>query len=227
MRHFKTAAIGVLLAATIAWSQEQPPADSGPTTAPSTSPATAPAMSEPQPAETPSSSSASPARGFDQYNAIVERNIFLRERPRPRPANTQRWERPRDPTPPETPEQRYVLRGVVIENDELRAYFENIRSNEGVRVKPGEAIGNGHIAGIAIDAVAYAAADGTVTWIDVGENLTGARDTRSGTGGGTSASATPSTSPSTTSPSTSSDPANLSVEERMRQRRLQQRGGGK
>lgn len=153
------------------------------------------------------------------YDVITERNMFLRDRPRPRVVTTRPAPatRPVEVVIPETPEQRYVLRGVAIEDGEYRAYFEHVRTGEGLRVQPGDAIGNGHIAHIDIDAVAYASSEGTITWIDVGENLNGVRDTRSAppsagpvSSGAPAASTEPATGPA--------DPALQSLEERMRAR---------
>ncbi len=177
--------------------------------------------------ERPHSSTSESTHPDDPYAVLVERNMFLRDRPRPRATSTQPSSstQPADAMP-DTPERRFVLRGVAIENDEWRAYFENIRTGEGLRVRPGDPIGSGHIAQIDIDAVAYAGTDGTMTWIDVGQNLNGIRDTHSApsSAGPTTRSASSATGVAgpTSAPT---DPALLSIEERMRQRNQRQRGG--
>lgn len=173
-----------------------------------------------------SSSSPTTSPSDNPYDVIAERNMFMRERHRPRDATT----RPAPATVPtdyvpDTPERRYVLRGVAIEDGEFRAYFENVRTGEGLQVKPGDAIGNGHVAQIAIDAVAYASTEGAIVWIDVGQNLNGMRDTRSvPSSAGPVASSTPAAS--SAGPSTGpTDPATQSLEERMRARNRGRSGG--
>lgn len=155
----------------------------------------------------------------DPYKVLVDRNMFLRERSRPRPASTQRAPTTIPERPPEVPETLYVLRGVVIEDGALRAYFENLRGGM-TRVSPGDAIATGEVTQIAIDAVAYDAA-GQTTWIEIGHNLLGAQ-------GGSSS--TPPAPPSqdnvvTSAPPTTlpGDPANMSLEERMKLRAQQGR----
>lgn len=168
----------------------------------------------------------------EEYDAIVERNMFVRDRQRPREPSTQpAYTRPVE-TPPDVPERRFVLRGVVIEEEGLRAYFENTRGGI-TRVSPGDAVATGHVTEIAIDAVAYAWPDGDVKWIEIGQNLEGVRQsapaapvasTGTSSSSATSASSgTPAGAPSNGASSGSTDTANLSLEERMRLR-AQQRG---
>jgi hypothetical protein len=161
----------------------------------------------------------------EEYNVIVDRNMFLRERQRPREPSTQPATTQRTETPPDVPERRFVLRGIVIEDGALRAYIENTRGGV-TRVSPGDAIATGHITEIAIDAVAYAWPDGDVKWVEIGQNLEGVRQSAPAptasppssepttAGNGTSAAPAPEGTPNT---------ANLSLEERMRLRRQQGR----
>ena len=155
--------------------------------------------------------------GFDStYGLLSERNMFSRERHKPRPANDRRNDRPPvDTTSPQAVERAFVLRGVAIEDEVLHAYLENTRTNAVVRVVPGDTLASGTVSGIAIDAIEYAA-DGRRAWIEVGQNLSGVR-------------AAPTTAPSLSSPTDSTSaplpPGGGTLEERMKQRRLQQRGG--
>ncbi len=157
---------------------------------------------------------------FDEtYGVISERNMFLKDRPRPRaptsrPSSTQQSDRP-----PEPPESTFVLRGVAIEENGFRAYLEG--GSGMTRVAPGDPIARGHVVEIAIDAIAYEH-DGVITWILVGQNL-------SGTNAASSVVASPTSQPGPTSGATSGTTANtsnLSAEERMRLRRQQERGRG-
>ena len=151
----------------------------------------------------------------DDFAILSQKNIFMRDRqPPPDPS---RWQH-RQPDPPRvyTPEpaaKSFVLRGVVIEDNELHAYVENTRTGEVTRLLPGDAIADGHCVNIVIDAIAYEQ-NGNVQWIDVGENLLGS----------TVAAPPPTTAPagSTTAPSGAgtSDPALSSIEQRLRERRM-------
>ena len=167
----------------------------------------------------------------EEYDSIVNRDMFLRDRQRPRDPSTQPTTMRAVETPPDVPERRYVLRGIVIEDGQLRAYIESTRGGV-TRVAPGDSIATGHVIEIAIDAVAYAWPDGSVKWVEIGQNLEGVRQsapapvaTSSGTPTSPSATSSGSTSGAsgTTPGSGSTDTANMSLEERMRLRRLQGR----
>jgi hypothetical protein len=150
----------------------------------------------------------------ERYDVIAQRNIFLRERSRPRdPTNDSTASSRPSEAAPLTPEQAYVLRGIVLEESDLRAYFEDKRTGEVTRVATGAILGEGQVTEIQIDSVRFQNA-GQWTWVEIGHDLTGAR---SGGGAGGPASG-PTASP--VIPGTS-DPALMSVEERMRQRRQQ------
>lgn len=164
-----------------------------------------------------------------EYSAVVENNIFLRNRGRrPAPPPTSR-----PVAPPLTREQTLILTGIVLEEGEFRAYFEDTRGNSIVRVAEGEALASGTIAQIMIDAVAYETPDG-FRWIDIGHDLTaslpnaragGTSSTTSSGGSAATAGGTPaSTSGSGTETPATSDPAMMSVEERLRQRRMRTLG---
>jgi hypothetical protein len=89
-----------------------------------------------------------------------------------------------------------------------------------MRTTVGEAIANGSVSELYIDAIAYSTDNG-VSWIEIGQDLTGAYPeglvTASRSGAGSSG------EPSAQRPA---DPNTLSIEERLRQRRLQESGGG-
>lgn len=154
-----------------------------------------------------------------EYGVLLDNNIFLRNRGRqPSPPTS------RPAAPPLTREQTLILTGIVLEEGQFRAYFEDTRSNSIVRVAEGDEIANGTIDQIMIDAVAYETADG-LRWIDIGHDLTASIPQAQALGysAGSSTSPDGSTQPTTGSdgaPSAPSDPAVLSIEERLRQRRL-------
>ena len=114
-----------------------------------------------------------------------------------------------------------MLRGVVLEEGAFRAYFENVQENRIVQVTAGDPIARGNVVEISIDAVAFES-NGAIVWVNVGDNLTGARTGAGGPGGASSGSG----SGSGAAPASGADPSTLSLEERMRQRRAQRAGGG-
>ena len=145
---------------------------------------------------------------FDTYDVLSQRNMFLRDRPRPRVYHERHEPTSRpadiDYTSPEAIERYTVLRGVVIENNELHAYVENTHTGDVRRLVPGDAIGNGHVTTIAIDAIGFES-QGRLNWVEVGQNLQGAT-----------------VAPVVSATTMPADTANLSVAERMKLRRLQE-----
>ena len=160
-----------------------------------------------------SSRSRSPETYREQYGVISDRNIFLRNRYRPpttRPSYTPSG-------PPRLPEQSFVLRGVVLEDGERRAYFEDAR-RETLKLRTGDAIARGKIAEIDLNAVLYEGPDQQV-WVLVGSDLTsrslapGAAPIAAADGASTQPSGAASIDP---------DNPNLSLAERMKLRRMKE-----
>lgn len=157
----------------------------------------------------------------NEYGALLENNIFLRDRGR-RPSATTR-----PVAQPLTREQTLILTGIILEDGRFRAYFEDTRSDSIVRVAEGDPIANGQIGQILLDAVAYEMPEG-VRWIDIGHDLTA---TLPAAPGSPSSGARPEGfgvdgSPTTGNadlPAATDDPALMSVEERLRQRARQLR----
>lgn len=154
-----------------------------------------------------------------RYGVLLENNIFLRDRRPQRPPATSQATRP---APPPRPEKDWVLVGVVFEEGAFRAYFENVRGSGVTRAVVGDPIATGAITGVYIDAVAYLL-DGEVAWIEIGQDLTGEYVVIPG------AAVRPTTVPTTSAagapPAGAPDPNALSIEERLRQRRLQESAG--
>lgn len=163
----------------------------------------------------------------DAYGLVIDQNIFVRERgrrppsvrpPGTRPAATQR-----------TPEQTLMLTGIVIEEGELRAYFEHLASGTIQRVGLGEPIGRGHVIEIVIDAIAYAG-QSTVQWVEIGHDLTGTPATTapvapaSVAGGSPPAAGGEGGGAATPGAVEQMDPALMTAAERMRARARQLRG---
>ena len=214
--------LAVLSIATAALAQTQPVAGlvtATSTTRPTTSDAPTSRPSTPQPYVAPPTVPITPptADFSAKYAVVAERNMFLRERVRrnadganSRPASNG------SSASQQTLEELLVLRGIVLEDDLFRAYFENSRTGEVVRVAAGDSLARGHVVDISIDALNFEAERGPV-WINIGDNLVGAHVASTG--------ARPSGGPATSSAGGTGDTGNLSVEERMRQRRQQSNGG--
>jgi hypothetical protein len=156
----------------------------------------------------------------EQYGLVVENNIFLRDRTRRPSGNGNATTRPT--TPQRSPEQTVALTGIVFEDGAFRAYFENLAAGTIFRVSPGDEVARGRVKEILIDAVAYES-NGGVTWIEIGRDLTGSAAARPTATAGTGAT----TAPAGAEELLNADPATLTVEQRMRLRALQQRGGGR
>jgi hypothetical protein len=164
-----------------------------------------------------SSSSGGASAYREHYGVIYEHNIFIKDRRKPTtaPATTR-------PAPPRQPEQTLMLTGVVYEPLEGKAYafFEDLSAGTIMRTEVGDKVARGTIAAIDIDIVAYDR-DGKLTPVAVGQDLTGARASAGSSSRSSTSSAT--TSPATSAPAIDPKNPNLSLEERMRLRRQQER----
>jgi hypothetical protein len=195
------------------------------------------------PSRTPTATTQATAPSYrERYTVLSDRNIFVRERYKiVKESDRERNERPRGPSndgPRRPMEAGFVLTGVVLEEGLYRAYVEDSNASRILRLANGDPVANGHIAAIAIDAVAYEA-NGQIKSIAIGCDLTGTpislsttriggdsgggRYGSNGSGGSTSG---PTTGSSTAGPPTPPLPdpnnPNLSLEEKMRLRRAQE-----
>ena len=151
--------------------------------------------------------------GYNERYAILEqRNVFVRDRSRPTSRPLSSGSSSTQPTR-RSVEESLVVRGIAMEEYGYRAYVEDLNTGNTLRLSPGDALGRGQVAAVALDAIAYEH-DGKKTWIDIGSDLTGKASL---------ASASPYASTATTSPTTLpaninlNDPS-LTVEQRMRLR---------
>lgn len=149
------------------------------------------------------------------YGVLSESNIFLRERTR-RTYVAEPSSRPA--LPPAAPEKSFVLTGIVIEDGAYRAYVEDANRRSFVRLSIGDAVARGRVVGIDIDAIAYEY-DGQVSWVMLGQDLSGSQvATWSSTT--LAGSAGPTTGPSDAGPPLDPNDPNLTIEQRMRLRRM-------
>ena len=145
---------------------------------------------------------------FDHYKVLSEHNIFTKSR---RPPSTQRSRDPRGDRPPSKPEVAFVLTGCVIEDDnKYAAFVENAQTGITLKVSPGDSVATGKVTSIGFDYLEYET-NGQKTHVEIGHNFTGSVASLA------EVIAAPTTGP-TTGPV---DLSNLSVEERMRRRRLE------
>ena len=153
----------------------------------------------------------------ERYGALLDNNIFLRDR---RPARQPTTGPTTREAPPAPPEKSWMLVGVVFEDGGFHAYFENLQTSSVNRLTLGESIANGAISEVYIDAIAYAV-EGQVSWIEIGQDLTGAFPEGLATPERPAAASGSRTTAAPGQP----NPNTLSIEERLRQRRLQESGG--
>jgi hypothetical protein len=176
-----------------------------------------------------SSSSSSRQTYVDRYVNIEDHNIFVKDRSRiPRyregSASTQPTSRPGSRRPPE---ENFVLAGIAREEGEYRAYVEDEHANV-LRLAPGATVARGRVGNVDLDGFEYIL-DGNSTWVGIGCDLTGklsfvlasraASAESSFSGGG--ATTGPTTMPADLANLNPNDP-NLTIEQRMRLRRLQE-----
>ncbi len=157
----------------------------------------------------------------ERYGVLADRNIFLKERGRPAATSRpSRFNSGGDRSRP-TPEQTYVLTGIVEEQGQYRAYVEDLNRSKFIRLNVGDPVARGKVERIEIDGIQYAV-EGQATRIEIGQNLTGGKSPSS-TGLAASAAGNPDeTSPTTAPTATSSiDPndPNLTPEQKMKLKR--------
>ena len=110
-------------------------------------------------------------RSWDSYRILTDRNIFRRDRRRPRPPVTTTAVRVR----PDDSDRRLVLTGIAATDAEPVAFFENTRTGETVKVSVGETVGKGALKAILLEAVEYER-EGTTRRIGFGRSLAGTAD---------------------------------------------------
>lgn len=163
----------------------------------------------------------------DRYGLLSERDIFAKDRRRPYSRPSDSTSRPSFPSfTQRSPEQSMVLTGIVIEEGEWRAYFENLSAGSIVKARVGDPMARGHITDMQIDAVEYTQGLQS-TWVEIGRDLTGVRVVATPTPvPGTEATAGGSATQPSGTAATGLDPnePGIDIVERMRRRRLQQGG---
>jgi hypothetical protein len=147
----------------------------------------------------------------EHYGVLAEHDIFMRDR-------TRHVRTPTSRSGFATPEQAYVLTGIVFEDGEYHAYLEDLQRSQSMKVRIGDPVARGQISDIQMDALQYQGPGGS-TWIGIGNNLSGGEvgsvsDARIAAAASSGSSTQPSSMPANI--------ANLSIEERMKLRRMQE-----
>src|SRR5439155_15694319 len=82
----------------------------------------------------------------DRYGLLEERNIFVRDRTSRH--STGRNSSSSTQPAPRPPEEKFVLTGIVFEDEGYRAYVEDTRHFETLRLSPGDTVARGRVAAI-------------------------------------------------------------------------------
>jgi hypothetical protein len=147
----------------------------------------------------------------ERYGALSDHNIFLRERRnwRDRESSGSRA------STQHSPEQIYVLTGIVLEGGQRRAYVEDRERGGLIRLSVGDSVARGKVADIDIDSMAYDQ-NGQRQPIAIGADLTGSAPVMPSFGESAAATTNPTTLPF--------DPnsTNLTLEQKMQLRRFQE-----
>jgi hypothetical protein len=190
-----------------------------------------------------SADSKPPEKSFNDYKVVWEQNMFVKDRRKPYTSTTRGSRGGSDNIrTTRAPETLFALRGVVFEEGTFHAYLEDMTAGKLLRLTVGESIAKGKIADIEIDAVAYES-NGQTTWVTVGSDLRGQSavlpsSDSYGSSQPPRVTPTPTKTPGTASATddegneepgtavtppatTTADPSTMSLEEKMRQRRLQ------
>lgn len=171
--------------------------------------------------------------GFDRFKVLVQRNMFSKERGRPREESKR--ERKREAPPVPRIEADLVLIGVVQKDGLPAAIVENRVSGKIVTLKPGDSIGAGVAKVISLDSIDFEA-DGILHVIRIGSTLAGTAPKTITTVSETPAATTPApngtalpspltSSTTSTGPAAPASPAGSageSVLERMRRKRQEE-----
>ena len=105
---------------------------------------------------------------WDNYRVLVERNIFSRNRSRPLERGVSEPKRTAAPAP----ESYFVLKGIVQQNKDYIAFFENTRTGEAVKVRKGDNIARGSLKNLTLDYIEFGLDANTVKVV-IGNTLVG------------------------------------------------------
>jgi hypothetical protein len=149
-------------------------------------------------------------RPWEDYEVLIERNLFSRQRGR------RAVEERVFVAPPPPPAQRFVrLRGVTRRGEEQVAFLEDMRSGDIIRARAGSRVVDGTVMSVGVDTIIYAL-DGNEVEVAIGENLEASTESApvaASTGTGSTSTAAPA------APAGSED-----ILERLRRQRMEELG---
>jgi len=124
-----------------------------------------------QDADTSAQKSAQKKDAWENYQIILQRNIFSRQRgPRIDPSRRQRIDAP----PPPSPESYHILKGIVQENSVFIAFIENTQRGQIFKVREGDSVARGIVKAINLDTIEYHFENRKFT-VSMGYDLEGGR----------------------------------------------------
>ncbi len=112
---------------------------------------------------------AEPQDTWAQYQVILQRNIFSRQRGPVR--QTQLGERPTTVVTP-NPEAYFLLKGIVLEGDKFIAFLEDTRGGAVLRLREGGSVARGAVRNFSLDSIEYQL-EGRATSVPLGCDLEG------------------------------------------------------
>ena len=110
---------------------------------------------------------------WENYQIILQRNIFSRQRG-PLIDRSRSRRRQMDSPPPPNPESYHVLKGIVQENGVFIAFIEDTQRGQIIRVREGDSVARGKVKTFNLDTIEYHFEDHTIT-VAVGKDLEGGR----------------------------------------------------
>jgi hypothetical protein len=118
--------------------------------------------------------SAAEQNTWSQYQIILQRNIFSRQRG---PVRQSRFERTR-PVVTRNPESYLILKGIVQQDGTFIAFVEDTQSNRVLRLCEGDSVARGSVKNFTLDSIEYVLEDKT-TSVTISRDLEGGQGTLS------------------------------------------------
>jgi hypothetical protein len=115
-----------------------------------------------------------PQNTWAQYQVILQRNIFSRQRGPVR--QRQRITRPTRPIVVPNPESYFLLKGIVQEGGKFIAFLEDTQNNGILRLYEGDSVARGVVKNFTLDSIEYEFQDKSIS-VTMGQDLEGGQGT--------------------------------------------------
>jgi hypothetical protein len=159
-----------------------------------------------------------------EFAVLTSRSIFVHGFERAPRIGSDQPSGPAPRTPEQIAEQSFVFNGATRVENEAVALLEDTNAQKTIKVKVGEPIAAGKISNITLDKLEYTARSGKVVSVAIGHNLEGGEAMAGALRPTPFSSAVGSTTGPTTGPA-GAPSGTMSIQERLRLRRLQETGG--